>query len=264
MQSIVRDQPPPLSDKLPPALRNLVEKALEKDPAERYQTMHDMVVDLKRLTRLSGEATAVQVPVPVRKAKRSSASWLVAAALLVVGAVVWWTTRVPTVSGAIKSIAVLPLQNLSGDPSQEYFSDGTTEALISNLAQVQSLKVISRTSVMRYKGSTKLLRDIGRVRSGCHCRGMVQRIGGRVGVTAQLIEVASDSHIWAKDYEGEVADTLRLEEEASRSIAQEIRAQLTSDESKRFATAKRSGPVAQDEFLMGTAERWKSTPGGFL
>src|SRR5262249_26940268 len=91
MQSIVRDQPPPLIDKLPPALRNLVEKALEKDPAERYQTMRDMVVDLKRLTRLSGEATAVQVPVPVRKAKRSSASWLVAAAVLVVGAVVWWT-----------------------------------------------------------------------------------------------------------------------------------------------------------------------------
>jgi len=95
-------------------------------------------------------------------------------------------------------------------------------------------------------------------------RGSVHRIGGRVRITAQLIETASDSHIWAKDYEGEVQDMLRLEAEVSRSIAQEIRAQLTSDESTRFEIAKRIDPVAQDEFLMGTAERWKATPGGFL
>src|SRR5262249_2549680 len=164
----------------------------------------------------------------------------------------------------IKSIAVLPLQNLSGDPSQEYFSDGTTEALISNLAQVQSLKVISRTSLCVTRVRPNYCGTSGELGADAIVEGSVHRIGGRVRITAQLIEVASDSHIWAKDYEGEVADMLRLEEEASRSIAQEIRAQLTSDESKRFATAKRIDPVAQDEFLMGTAERWKSTPGGFL
>jgi len=173
--------------------------------------------------------------------------------------------RVPTVSGAIKSIAVLPLQNLSGDPAQEYFSDGTTEALISNLAQIHSLKVISRTSIMRYKGSTKSLPDIGReLGADAIVEGSVHRIGGRVRITAQLIQASSDAHIWAKDYEGDVAEMLRLEEDASRSIAQEIRAQLTSDETSRFATAKRIDPVAHDEFLMGTAERWKSTPGGYL
>jgi len=261
MQSIVRDQPPPLSADLPQGLRNVVEKALEKDPAERYQTMRDMVVDLRRLTRLSGETTAIQMPVPTPVARRSGALWIVAAVILLIAVVFWWTTRVPTVSGAIKSIAVLPLQNLSGDPAQEYFSDGTTEALISNLAQIHSLKVISRTSVMRYKGSTKLMPDIGmELGADAIVEGSVHRIGGRVRITAQLIQAATDAHIWAKDYEGDVADMLRLEEEVSRSIVQEIRAQLTSDETQRFATARRVDPVAQDEFLMGTAERWKAGP----
>jgi eukaryotic-like serine/threonine-protein kinase len=265
LQAIVRDQPPPLSNDLPQGLRNLVEKALEKDPLERYQTMRDMVVDLRRLTRLSGESVAVERPLtPPKRQRTVSVGLSIFAAIILIAFAVWWIVRVPSVSGNIRSIAVLPLQNLSGDPAQEYFSDGTTEALISNLAQVHSLKVISRTSVMRYKGTTKTLPEIGReLGADAIIEGSVHRIGGRVRITAQLIQAATDAHIWAKDYEGDMADMLQLEADVARSIATEIRAQLTSEETGRL-TAKRIDPAAQDEFLMGTAERWKDSPGGFL
>ena len=108
--------------------------------------------------------------------------------------------RPPRVSPEIKSVAVLPLENLSGDPAQEYFADGMTEALISNLARIRALRVISRTSVMRYKGSRKSLPEIAReLNVDAVIEGSVQRSGERVRVTAQLIHPATDTHLWARD-----------------------------------------------------------------
>ena len=150
LQRVQHQAAEPLSEEIPPALRMVVEKALEKDPAERYQSMRDMVVDLRRLARQTAETRAPAAP----RSRRWIA--LAAAALLVValGAAVLWRTRANATTGdapRIRSVAVLPLQNLSRDPDQEFFSDGTTEALISNLAQIHDLEVISRTSSMRYK-----------------------------------------------------------------------------------------------------------------
>ena len=160
LQSIIHGAPQPLTDEVPAALRTLIEKALEKDPAERYQTMRDMVVDLRRLTRQSVEMSAPSVPAPKRKRK-----WAIpaaAAALVLLAGLGAWRLWPHGGAPQIHSIAVLPLQNLSGDPNQEFFSDGMTEQLISSLAQIHSLKTISRTSVMRYKGSSKSLPDIGK------------------------------------------------------------------------------------------------------
>jgi TolB-like protein/Tfp pilus assembly protein PilF len=161
----------------------------------------------------------------------------------------------------IHTIAVLPLQNLSGDPNQEAFSDGTTEALISDLSQIHSLAVISRTSVMRYKGSTKPIREIAReLPADAFVTGSWQRAGGRVRVTAQLINTSTERNIWAMSYDRDNADVLKLEAEVAQAIASEIKIQITPEEAKLLASAKSVNPAAYDEFLLGRYLSWKTGP----
>ncbi len=152
----------------------------------------------------------------------------------------------------ITSLAVLPLENLSGDPSQEYFADGMTESLISNLARIRALRVISRTSVMRYKGSPKLLPEIAReLNVDAVIEGSVQQSGGRVRVTAQLIHAATDAHLWAREYERDLTDVLKLQSEVARTVAEEIRVQVTAEERARLASARRVNPQAHEAYLLG-------------
>jgi serine/threonine-protein kinase len=249
LQRVQHHTAEPLNGEIPPALRMVVEKALEKDPAERYQSMRDMVVDLRRLSRQPAETRA---PVATR-----SRRWigLATAALLVVaaGAATFWRMRPASADAPrIRSLAVLPLQNLSRDPDQEFFSDGTTEALISNLAQIHDLDVISRTSAMRYKSTTKTMPEIGReLGVDAIVEGSVQRVGGRVRITAQLIRASTDKHLWAAEYERDAADVLKLEAEVARTIAQEIQARLTPEETRRLASARSISPEAHEAFLLG-------------
>src|SRR5260370_40546562 len=155
-------------------------------------------------------------------------------------------------------MVVLPLRILSRDPDQEFFSDGIPEALISNLAQLHALKVISRTSVMRYKGTTKLLPEIGReLGVDAVIEGSVQRAGDRVRITAQLIQASTDTHLWANDYERGMADVLKLEGDVARAIAEEIRIQVTPQERNRLAGARSINPAAQEAYLLGRYHRWK-------
>ena len=157
-----------------------------------------------------------------------------------------------TASGAIRSLAVLPLENFSRDPEQEYFADGMTEELITDLAQIGSLKVISRTSVMGYKGTKKPLPQIGReLGVDGVLEGSVQRAGHRVRITAQLIEASSDRHLWAKSYERDLADVLALQSEVARAVAQEVRAALTPEEKARLARARQVDPEVHELYLRG-------------
>ena len=152
----------------------------------------------------------------------------------------------------IQSLAVLPLTNLSGDPAQEYFSDGMTDALITDLAQIGFAKVISRTSVMRYKRTDKLLPEIAReLNVDGIVEGTVQRSGGRVRVTAQLIHGPSDRHLWASSYERELRDVLGLQDELARAIVYEIRVKLTPQEQTRLASHHAVNPKAYDLYLQG-------------
>jgi len=152
----------------------------------------------------------------------------------------------------INSIAVLPLNNLSDDPSQEYFADGMTEALISNLSQIKALKVISRTSAMRYKGTNKLLPEIAReLNVDAVIEGSVQRSGGRIHVTARLIPAVADSPVWSRDYDRDLTDLLKLQSEVARAIVGEIRIQVTANESARLASARSVNPQAHDAYLLG-------------
>jgi TolB-like protein/class 3 adenylate cyclase/Tfp pilus assembly protein PilF len=159
------------------------------------------------------------------------------------------------------SIAVLPLTNLSSDPEQEYFSDGMTEALISDLARIGALKVISRASAMTYKGSSKSLpliaRELG-VRTIVH--GSVLRAGDRVRIGAQLIDAASDTHLWAESFDRELTDVLALQGELAQAIVRQVKIRLTPQEHARLAGKPQIDPAAHDAYLRGRYHLNRATP----
>jgi len=158
----------------------------------------------------------------------------------------------------IKSLAVLPVENLSGDPTQEYFADGMTEALISSLAQIRALRVVSRTSAMTFKDSKKPLPEIAEdLKVDAVVETSVQRENGRVEITVQLIHAPTDTHLWARHYDRELVDILKLQSEVASAVADEIRIQLTGEERARLASATTVNPEAYEEYLIGRYHLWK-------
>ncbi len=152
----------------------------------------------------------------------------------------------------VGSIAVLPLQNLSNDPAQEYFVDGMTEQLITTLAQLSGIQVISRTSAMQYKGTKKRLSEIGRdLHVDAFVEGSVLRSGGRVRISAQLVDARTDAHLWARSYDRDAGDVLTLQSEIARAIADEIRAKLTTRQQTDLARPRRVDPDAEEAYLRG-------------
>ena len=153
----------------------------------------------------------------------------------------------------IRSIAVLPLDNLSRDPSQEYFADGMTEELITDLAKISALRVISRTSVMKFKGEHReQLPEIAKVLNvDAVVEGSVLKVGDKVRITAQLIDAPADKHLWANSYERDARDVLAVQDEIASAIAREVDVQLTPDERARFARARPVNPEAHEAYLKG-------------
>jgi TolB-like protein/DNA-binding winged helix-turn-helix (wHTH) protein/Flp pilus assembly protein TadD len=155
-------------------------------------------------------------------------------------------------SPKILSLAVLPLENVSGDASQDYFADGMTDELITHLAQISALRVVSRTSVMTYKGVRKPLAQIaGELNVDAVVEGSVLRSGERVRITAQLIRVPADKHVWAQSYEGDIRDTLALQNKVARAIVEQIRVTLNRHEQAALEHAKAVNPEAFQAYLAG-------------
>jgi TolB-like protein/DNA-binding winged helix-turn-helix (wHTH) protein len=155
-------------------------------------------------------------------------------------------------AGPVRSVAVLPLQNLSNDPSQEYFVDGMTDELITDLAQIRELKVVSKTSIMQYKGTRTPLPQIGReLGVDAVVEGSVLRSGDRVRITAQLIRTATDRHIWAETYDGDLKDVLSLQARVAEAITNQVKLNLTAEESGRLRRARAVNPEAFDLYLRG-------------
>jgi TolB-like protein len=164
---------------------------------------------------------------------------------------------------AIPSIAVLPLENLSHDPEQEYFADGLTDALITNLAKIGSLRVISRTTAMHYKGTRRPLSEIVcELKVDTVVEGAVQRSGDRVRISAQLIDAATDTHLWAESYESDVRDVLGLQARIAKAIAAEIQVQLTPREQANLARGRQVNRDAYEVYLKGRYHWYKRTAGG--
>ena len=152
----------------------------------------------------------------------------------------------------IQSIAVLPLTNLSGGPDQDYFADGMTEALITDLGKISTLRVISRTSVMQYKGTKKTLPEIARELSvDALIEGTVLRSGNHVRITANLLQAAPEKHLWAESYDSEVGDVLGLQSQVARAVAREIQVKLTPAEQKLLGNVRPVNPEAHDDYLKG-------------
>ncbi len=157
-----------------------------------------------------------------------------------------------TADPAIRSLAVLPLSNLTGDPQQDYFVDGMTDALITDLAKIQAVKVISRTSIMQFKDVKKPLPEIAQALGvDGILEGSVQRSGDRVRITAQLIRAATDTHLWAESYERDTRDVLTLQAEVAQAVARAINVALTPEESTHLARARPVNPEAYEAYLKG-------------
>jgi len=200
------------------------------------------------------EGVAVAPPT-ARQSKTRAALALTLLILAATGSAFWLVRAVSRPTSAaprLRSIAVLPLENLSGDPSQEYFADGMTEELITDLAKVSALRVISRTSVMRYKRTKKGLPEIAReLNVDGIVEGSVMRSGNRVRITAQLLHAPTDKHLWAEAYERDLDDVLRLQNEVAQAIALQVRAQLTPQQQARFRSAGSVNPDAYEAYLRG-------------
>jgi len=163
----------------------------------------------------------------------------------------------------IQSIAVLPLENLSKDPEQEYFADGMTDELITNLAQISALRVISRTSAMQYKGTKKSLSEIAwELHVDAVVEGTVMHSGDRVRITAQLIEASTDHHLWAASYDRDLQNVLSMQEEVTRAIVSEVRVKLTAQEQARLANMHPINPEAFQLWLKGRYYWYKLNPEG--
>lgn len=163
---------------------------------------------------------------------------------------------------AISSIMVLPLENLSGDPEQEYFADGMTDALIGDLAKIGGLHVISRTSSMHYKGTKKSLPEIAKeINVDAVVEGTVQRSGDRVVIRAQLIHAATDRHLWVETYERPTRDVLDLQSEIAQAIAREVQIKMTPDEQARLTSRHPVRPKAFDDYLQGRFLYWNRRTG---
>ncbi|HEX6732584.1 MAG TPA: winged helix-turn-helix domain-containing protein [Pyrinomonadaceae bacterium] len=202
-------------------------------------------------------APAKTLPIPRRRTAKLVRGAFLGLVLLALMAVVYafFAKRTPKV--AITSIAVLPLANLSRDSEQEYFADGITDTLIGDLAKIGQLRVISRTSSMQYKGTTKSLPQIAReLNVDAVIEGTVQRVGERVRVSAQLIYAPTDEHLWAEQYDRDVRDILQLQSEIAQAIARQVHIKISPAEQARLASRPPVNPKAFDNYLQGRYLYW--------
>lgn len=264
--SIIEREPHPLS-KIGPnaiALQPIVAKALAKRGDQRYQTADEFLSALKNLKRsLELETNFRREEPPEPSAVKQLASRprmfvFTAIAMVVVLAVLfglWFGgifSRQGPAPGTIKSIAVLPMANLSGEQSQNYFADGMTETLIAGLATISALRVTSRSSVMQFKGSQKPLREIAReLDVDAIVEGSVQRTGDKLNIAVRLIDASTEQHLWTGTYNRDLRDILTVQNEVAAAVTQAIQVKLTPQEQSRLARRRPINPAAYDDFLRG-------------
>jgi TolB-like protein len=246
IDAILNDAPLPpsrLRPDLPSGLDAVVLRALEKHRDDRYQSVKEMLECLRSLRAESRQTTGAREDEPTGWRQPATGP------------------RRGRGSGPIRSLAVLPLHALSSDAEQELLADGMTDALIAHLSGIRAVRVISRTSVLRYKGRTKTVPQIAaELGVDAVVEGSILLSGGRVRVTARLIDGVRDHGVWCRTYEHELRDVLALQSELAQAVTREIRVALTPDEEHRLAQARPIDPEAHFAFLRGQFHAKKGSP----
>ena len=252
---------------VPPQFEQIINKTLEKDREIRCQSAAELRADLKRLQRdTESGRQAVAPPLkesPIHLSRVGKWRWALAGvsvgALLLLAAFAadvgsWREHLLESRDPEIRSLAVLPLENLSHDAEQDYFVDGMTDALTTSLSKIGALRVISRTSATHYKNTTKTLPEIAReLNVDGVVEGSVLRSGNRVRITAQLLHAPTDRHLWGESYDRDLGDILRLQSEVAQAIAQQVSIQLTPQQQAGLGSTPGITPAAYDAFLKGRA-----------
>jgi serine/threonine protein kinase/Tfp pilus assembly protein PilF len=226
----------------------LLKTMLAPDPKDRPQTARELLFAVHSCyARFSPDA----------RSRRSRTILVGAAAMFIIAAIslgTWWYQRTRPLTAEERSIAVLPFKNLSGDTENAYFADGIQDEILTRLSKIGDLKVISRTSTESYKSAPKNLRHIAKQLGVAHIlEGSVQKSGDTVRVSVQLIRAANDSHLWADTFDRKLTDIFSVESEVARSIADQLRAKLTSQEEQVIAAKPTDNPEAYDAYLRGLA-----------
>jgi serine/threonine protein kinase/tetratricopeptide (TPR) repeat protein len=280
---ILREPPPPIDPPLPPVLQSVVDKCLDKDPGQRYHSGGEVRAALEAAATASRSERIPVAALAVHETQQRSERlqrrlwWSALTFISVVAVLAFFLWRANQQSqrhaapgplalpGAINSVAVLPLENLSGDSSQDYFSDGMTDALITELSHIRKLRVISRTSVMQYKRTQKRLADIARdLNVDAVVEGTVVRSSGRVKISAKLIQTSMEQTLWADSYERDFTDVLALQSDVATAVARGIQVELSAPEVSWLASRRPVVPEAYEAFLRGRFEAEKRNPQGLV
>ena len=266
--SAVLREPPDLAEDIPQNVKALIQRLLAKKPEDRYESATEVRADLARLasapeasviTRSASSASSGRAVSSLRSVRKPAAWAAGAIGVALVGYLIAtsgpWRRPSPasSVPTPIRSIAVLPLDNYSGDPNQEYFAEGMTDELTANLASISQLRVISRGSAMQFRGKNRPpTPDIAaKLNVDAVVEGSVSRAGNTVRITAQLIDARADKHLWAKTFERQSGDVLALQAELASAIAREVNVRLTPGEQSRLTAAASVNPAAHDAYLKG-------------
>ena len=272
--AILRERAPLIAPPLPPILQSVIDHCLEKDPGQRYQSAGEVRAALEAATTSSRTHEYFSVLAAregqAQRAHLTRILTLFALMVLAVGVAGYWfygkgrAKPKKVMVGAIQSIAVLPLENLSGDASQDYFADGMTDALITELSQIKKLRVISRTSVMQYKHTQKSLPEIEQeLNVDAVVEGSVVRSADRVRISAKLYQTNVEGALWADNFERKFTDVLALQSDVATAIARGIQVELSQPEASELARSRTVIPEAYEAYLKGRYEDSKRTPDGF-
>ena len=255
--SILNEEPEAVTGSrtgIPMGLECIVNKALAKDQDERYQHVDEMLVDMRSVRKVLVSKKMEEGQVSVRSSQKKRAYLFGGIAglflLSLIALYFLFLSKPPSIES--KSIAVLPFQNMVPDPENEWFSDGITEDIITQLSKISELKVISRTSTMLYKDSKKSLREIGKELSvATILEGSVRRADNRVRIVSQLVDARTDKHIWAETYDRDLSDVFAIQSDVAQQIARALKATLSPEEKERIEQKPTDNLEAYDYYLQG-------------